>query len=66
MGEHLKPEAAQGVDAVVHWKILDRPDGGYDHYELVIKDGEATVTDEPAARAARDLHGRRRWTSSSS
>ena len=47
MGEHLKPEAAQGVDAVVHWKILDRPDGGYDHYELVIKDGAATVSDAP-------------------
>jgi putative sterol carrier protein len=47
MGEHLRPEAAKGVDAVVHWKILDRPDGGYDHYELVIKDGKATVTDHP-------------------
>jgi putative sterol carrier protein len=47
MGEFLKPETAQGVDAVVHWKILDRPDGGFDHYELVIKDGRATVTNEP-------------------
>jgi putative sterol carrier protein len=47
MGEHLRPEAAKGVDAVVHWKILERPDGGFDHYELVIKDGKATVTDEP-------------------
>ena len=47
MGEFLKPEAARGVDAVVHWKILDRPDGGFDHYELVIKDGRASVTNEP-------------------
>ena len=47
MGQFLKPETAQGVDAVVHWKILDRPDGGYDHYELVIKDGKADVTNQP-------------------
>ena len=47
MGEHLKPETARGVDAVVHWKILDRPGGGYDHYELVIRDGKATVSKEP-------------------
>jgi putative sterol carrier protein len=47
MGEFLKPETAQGVDAVVHWQILDRPDGGFDHYELVIKGGKATVTNEP-------------------
>ena len=47
MGEFLKPEAARGVDAVVHWKILDRPDGGYDHYELVIKDGKAVVNEPP-------------------
>jgi putative sterol carrier protein len=47
MGDYLKPETAQGLDAVVHWKILERPDGGFDHYELVIKDGKATVTKEP-------------------
>jgi len=47
MGEHLRPETARGVDAVVHWKILERPDGGHDHYELVIKDGKATVSDSP-------------------
>ena len=47
MGEHLRPETARGVEAVVHWKILERPDGGHDHYELVIKDGKATVSDTP-------------------
>ena len=47
MGEYLKPETAQGVDAIVHWKITERADGGFDHYELVIKDGKATVTDKP-------------------
>ena len=47
MGEHLRPETARGVDAVVHWKVLERPDGGHDHYELVIKDGQAAVSDSP-------------------
>ena len=47
MGEYLKPETARGVDAVVHWKITGRPDGGFDHYELVIKDGGASVTNQP-------------------
>ena len=51
MGDYLKPEAAQNVDAVVHWKITERPDGGFDHYELVIKDGKATVTDNPQQEA---------------
>jgi putative sterol carrier protein len=51
MGEHLRPETAKGVDAVVHWKILERPDGGFDHYELVIKDGKASVTDAPQHEA---------------
>ena len=35
------------MDAVVHWKILERPDGGHDHYELVIKDGKAAVSSTP-------------------
>jgi putative sterol carrier protein len=47
MGEHLRPETARGMEAVVHWKILGRPDGGHDHYELLIKDGTATVTNAP-------------------
>jgi putative sterol carrier protein len=48
MGEHVEPSKAKGHDAVVHFKILDAPGGGYDHYEVVIKDGKATVTDEPS------------------
>ena len=47
MGEFLKPETAQGVDAVVHWHIIDRPGGGADQYELVIKDGKASVANQP-------------------
>ena len=48
MAEHVEPSKARGNDAVVHFKILDRPDGGYDHYEVVLAEGACTVTDEPA------------------
>jgi putative sterol carrier protein len=51
MAEHVNPTAAASVEAVVHWKILDRPDGGYDHYELVIDHGSATASDQPAREA---------------
>src|SRR6266536_1379959 len=49
MAFHFRTEAARGVDAVVHWKILDRPGGGYDHYELVIADGRCAVSAAPKA-----------------
>lgn len=47
MSEHVDPVKASNADATLHWKILDRPDGGYDHYEVVLAGGECTVTDEP-------------------
>ena len=54
MVEHMaslfRPENAEGVDAVIHIKLWDRPGGGYDHAELRIADGECTVRepgDEP-------------------
>ena len=47
MAEHVDPEKAKGIDAVLHWKITDRPDGGVDHYEVVLDDGACTVSDEP-------------------
>jgi putative sterol carrier protein len=49
--EHFRPARAHGVDAVVHFKILDRPGGGYDHYEIVVADGALTVN-HPPERAA--------------
>ena len=48
MAEHVEPSKARGNDAVVHFKILDAPAGGYDHYEVVLADGLAIVTDQPA------------------
>jgi putative sterol carrier protein len=48
MAEHVEPAKIQGVNAVVHFHILDRPDGGTDIYEVVLRNGACTTTDEPA------------------
>lgn len=48
MAEHTDPERTRGETAVIHWKILDRPDGAYDHYEVVLADGRCDVSDEPS------------------
>jgi putative sterol carrier protein len=51
MADHVDPQRAQGLQAVVHFKILDRPEdqgGGYDHYEVVFDDGRCGASDEPA------------------
>jgi putative sterol carrier protein len=48
MAEHVDPASARGTDAVVHFKILDRPEslgGGYDHYEVVFEDGACAASD---------------------
>jgi putative sterol carrier protein len=48
MAEHVDPASARGTDAVVHFKILDRPEslgGGYDHYEVVFEDGSCVASD---------------------
>jgi putative sterol carrier protein len=47
MAEHLDPNRARGQDAVVHFQILGRPDGGYDEFEVVVKDGKCEVTQTP-------------------
>ena len=50
MAEHVEPSQIAGLDAVVHFKILDRPEdqgGGYDHYEVVIADGTVRADDSP-------------------
>jgi putative sterol carrier protein len=45
--EHFRPDQARGLDAVVHFKILDRPGGGYDHYEVLVSEGALTVNHPP-------------------
>jgi hypothetical protein len=50
MADHVEPGRISGIDAVVHFKILDRPDdqgGRYDHYEVIFKDGNCTASDDP-------------------
>jgi putative sterol carrier protein len=45
MEEHFDAAKAGGVDAVIHWRIGGRPDGGHDQFETVIRDGTCTVTE---------------------
>jgi putative sterol carrier protein len=47
MAEHVNEEAAQGVDAVVHFRITEHPEGGEDVYEVEIQSGHIEVTNEP-------------------
>jgi hypothetical protein len=35
------------VDAVIHVKLWDKPGGGYDHRELVLRDGKCTASAAP-------------------
>jgi putative sterol carrier protein len=44
----FRPDRAGSTNAVIHWNIGDRPDGGVDTYELVIADGACTLSPEPA------------------
>ena len=46
MEEHVNPQAAQ--DGVIHWKITGAPDGGEDHWEVIVKDGACTTSPEPS------------------
>src|SRR2546430_916638 len=48
MADHVDPQRAGDVNAVVHFKILDRPEelgGGYDHYEVVFEGGACRASD---------------------
>lgn len=47
MAEHFDPARANG-DSVVHFQILGRPDGGYDEFEMVVRDGRCEVSEEPS------------------
>jgi putative sterol carrier protein len=53
MEEHFDSDGAKGTDAIVDWKIFDRPEGGYDHWRIEIADGACRVHDEPDERPAR-------------
>lgn len=49
MEEHFDAEGAKGTDAIVDWKIWDRPDGGYDHWRIEIANGACRVIADPPA-----------------
>jgi putative sterol carrier protein len=41
--EHFDSQKAGDTDAVLEWKIYDKPGGGYDRYQVVIDKGECRV-----------------------
>jgi putative sterol carrier protein len=45
MAEHLDPAKARGHDAVIHFRIAGRPEGGSDDFEVVISEGSCTVNE---------------------
>ena len=53
MAEHVEPDKIKGTDAIVHFTITDKPGGGEDTYEVVIKDGDITVNEEPTSSEPR-------------
>ena len=51
MAEHVEPSQIAGLDTVIHFKILDRPEdqgGGCDHYEVTFADGACHTSNSPA------------------
>ncbi|TNH28029.1 SCP2 sterol-binding domain-containing protein [Micromonospora orduensis] len=47
----FRADRAGDLDAVVHWKVTGRPDGGTDTLELVITQGTLTASLEPTRPA---------------
>ena len=48
MAEHVDPSKIEGTDAIIHFTITEKPGGGEDTYEAVIKDGAVTVNNPPS------------------
>jgi putative sterol carrier protein len=47
MERHFDAERAGDLEAIIDWKIHDRPGGGYDHYRVTIAGGACRVEKEP-------------------
>jgi hypothetical protein len=43
----FRPDRAGNTNAVIHWIVGGRPDGGSDTYEVVIADGACTLSPTP-------------------
>src|SRR4030081_1616619 len=52
MAEHVDGDRAREVNTVLHWKIYDRPEGGYDHYEVVLEGGPSPLIESPSREPA--------------
>jgi hypothetical protein len=44
----FRADRAGSTNAVIHWTVTGRPDGGDDTYEVVIEDGACTVNNSPS------------------
>jgi putative sterol carrier protein len=53
MADHVEPSKIEGTDAIVHFTITEKPGGGEDTYEAVIKDGTVKVNSEPTTEEPR-------------
>ena len=58
MVDAFRTDKAGGQSAIVHWKILDRPGGGYDLYEHVISDGACSSNSEPGHEPDAELRAK--------
>lgn len=58
MADRFDPGSAAGMDAVIHFKVWDRPGGGYDHYEIVIREGSCRVNNPPTEEPRLTLKAR--------
>ncbi|MEU1605492.1 SCP2 sterol-binding domain-containing protein [Micromonospora matsumotoense] len=47
MPQLFRADRAGTTNAVIHWNITGRPDGGTDTYEIAIADGACTVNEPP-------------------
>lgn len=43
----FRADRAGATNAVIHWNITGRPDGGTDTYEVVIENGTCTASETP-------------------
>jgi putative sterol carrier protein len=48
MEEHFHAEAAGDVAAVIHWRIGGGPNDSENRYEVIVRNGSLSYTDEPA------------------
>ena len=53
MERHFRPEKARDTEAVIHWRIGGRADGGHDEFETVIGGGACRVREGFESDSAR-------------